>query len=194
MKKLKMILLFVAVICLAVSCSKSESYEDNDVELKFGKAEHMKVCLPFRLDLVGEYVFRAPDSTCGYDEENDRLIWRIIVDAEGNATHMGQVTASFNFCCKVPTGFYGPAEVIVQAANGDELYLSCQGQVIKGRAEDHPEYVTSYWRDPFVILGGTGRFKGASGGGMTDDYNCVGIDPYSHHHWTGTIILKKGRR
>ncbi|MBP1668794.1 MAG: hypothetical protein H6Q21_1160, partial [Bacteroidetes bacterium] len=47
-----------------------------------------------------------------------------------------------------------------------------------------------YWRDPFEILGGTGKFKGATGKGTTDDYNSS-EDPYSHHHWTGTITLLK---
>jgi len=46
---------------------------------------------------------------------------------------------------------------------------------------------------PFVILGGTGRFEGATGGGMTDDYNSS-EDPYSHHQWVGKITLVKGKR
>ena len=66
-------------------------------------------------------------------------------------------------------------------------------EVITGRLEDHPDYVVSYWRDPFEILGGTGRFEGAFGGGMTDDYNSS-EDTNSHHHWKGTITMKKGKR
>ena len=78
------------------------------------------------------------------------------------------------------------------AANGDILYISGEGFVIDGRLDDHPEYVISYWRDPFVILGGTGRFEGATGEGWTDDYNSS-EDPNSHHNWTGTITMVKGK-
>ena len=38
---------------------------------------------------------------------------------------------------------------------------------------------------------GMGRFEGATGSGTNDDYNSD-LDPYSHHHWTGTITLVKG--
>ena len=70
--------------------------------------------------------------------------------------------------------------------------MSVEGAVLPGRLDDHPEEVVSYWRDPFVILGGTGRFEDASGGGMTDDYNSS-EDNNSHHHWVGTITMKKGK-
>ena len=56
-----------------------------------------------------------------------------------------------------------------------------------------PNYALSYFKDPFEITGGTGRFEGATGGGMTNDYNFVGKDGIVHtsHHWQGTITLKK---
>ncbi len=56
--------------------------------------------------------------------------------------------------------------------------------------EDHPDHVVSYWRDPYKILGGTGKFEGATGEGMTDDYNSS-EDQNSHHHWKGTMTLLK---
>ena len=80
------------------------------------------------------------------------------------------------------------------AANGDELWLEIPlGFVNNTQPEDgQPEYVTSWWRDPFVITGGTGRFEGATGGGMTDDYNST-EDDNSHHNYTGTITMAKGK-
>ncbi len=68
------------------------------------------------------------------------------------------------------------------------------GQVIYGNEDDHPDGVNSYWRDPFTILGGTGRFDGATGGGMSDDYNLDVYPGNSFHHWVGTITLVKGKR
>lgn len=187
--------MFLAAVCLIMSCSKSDSYieeDENDISLKCGKPSPSRVTLPFRLDLTGVYTTQEPDAACGYDEVTNPWMWRIIVDADGTGSLMGKVSGNFSFCCDVMTGIYGPAELVLVAPDGDELYLSCQGQVLGGRLEDHPEYVTSYWRDPFTINGGTGRFEGATGGGWTDDYNSS-LDPNSHHHWRGTITLQKGR-
>jgi hypothetical protein len=50
-----------------------------------------------------------------------------------------------------------------------------------GRLDYHPDYVNSYWKDPMIVLGATGRFAGATGTFMTDDYNSD-LDPNSHHH------------
>ena len=101
---------------------------------------------------------------------------------------MGKFTGNFSFCVDGNTGEYGPSDSYMVAANRDILYVSIQGQVIGVREDDHPEHVTSYWRDPFVILGGTGRFKVATGGGMSDDYNSS-LDDNSHLHWNGTITM-----
>ena len=45
-----------------------------------------------------------------------------------------------------------------------------------------------------LTLGGTGRFDGATGGGMSDDYNLDDYPGNSFHHWVGTITLVKGKR
>ena len=71
-----------------------------------------------------------------------------------------------------------------------DLFVSISGNVIQGRLDDQPEYITSYWQDPFEILGGTGRYEGASGSGMSNDYNSS-MDSNSHHNWSGTITMKK---
>lgn len=68
--------------------------------------------------------------------------------------------------------------------------MSCEGRVIEGKTEEHPSSVIEYWQDDFEILGGTGKFEGATGKGKTDDYN-NSEDPNSHHHWKGTISLIK---
>jgi hypothetical protein len=62
------------------------------------------------------------------------------------------------------------------AANGDELRILLSGFVIPVDPIP-PDYLTDYWKDEFTIIGGTGRFEGASGSGWTDDYNTE-LDPY----------------
>ena len=195
METIKKVIFTVAGICLLIACSKSDRFWGDE---PFGNTtkdchgEPVKVTLPFKADLIGEYQSQLPDVDCGYSDLNPYM-YRIIVSAKGTATHLGNTQGYFNFCCNIMNGVYGPADAYFVAANGDKLFVSCQGQVLMGRLDDHPDYVNSYWRDPFVIIGGTGRFEGATGGGMTDDYNSD-LDPYSHHHWKGTITLTKGKQ
>jgi len=150
----------------------------------------IEVTVPFKVDYVGEY---QP-----FGDKCDGQL-NVIVNGDGTGTHVGRSTVHFDFC-GLPqpdeSFIYGPrshnASYIV-AANGDTLFISGAGTVVPGRMDDHPEHVISYWRDPFEIIGGTGRFEGATGGGTTDDYNS-NLDPYSHHHWDGTITMIKGNR
>ena len=114
---------------------------------------------------------------------------RVIVNFHGDAKQFGHIWGQFSFCACGPEGEYAPTQSYFVAGEGDTLFFSCEGKVIQGKAPGHPDFVTSYWRDPFVFLGGTGRFKGAKGGGKTDDYNSS-EDPNSHHHWKGKIILR----
>ncbi len=201
MKTLKKVIIFITGICLLIACSKSDSFLDDKSfgnVFKNGKAQPVMVTLPFEARLVGTYVgFYSPG-----DEEytcEEPFYCRVIVDAAGNATHMGKISAHFDFCACGPDdenipgqdGKYGPTNVNFIAANGDILFLNCGGSVVVGRLPDHPEDVNSYWRDPFVIIGGTGRFAGATGGGMTDDYNRDSFPANSFHHWKGKITLLK---
>lgn len=194
---MKKLLQYLALISLLFACSDSKDFWGNETPeplngvsagnenaRRIGHDMPVMVTVPFKADFIGEYQSVAPDESC----EAPQFI-RVIVDFEGNGTHLGKFTGNFSFCVDEESN-YGPSDSYMVAANGDILYVSIAGQVIGGREDDHPEYVTSYWRDPFVILGGTGRFEGATGSGMSDDYNSS-EDPYSHHHWEGTITLKK---
>jgi hypothetical protein len=192
MKTNRSLLFVITGFCLLIACSKSDHFWG---DIPFGntmkdrKTDLVMVTTPFEVDYVGNYTSVEVVAGCG-----DYPNMRIVVDGTGTGTHVGKSTIHFDFCCQVETGVYGfgvPTDYIV-AANGDILFISCAGQVKEGRLPDHPDFVISYWRDPFVILGGTGRFKGATGGGMTDDYNSS-RDPYSHHHWKGTITMVKGK-
>lgn len=186
MKTLKNFIYVAAGIFLLMTCSKSDEFLNDDSSGNMLKSTDKTVTVPFKVDYLGNYTFVDVDGTCGTG------YLHVIVDGQGTGTHLGNSTVHFDFCV-YDNGYYGPTVSQMVAANGDILYVSCQGQVIDGRLDDHPSYVTSYWRDPFVILGGTGRFKGATGEGLTDDYNSS-EDPYSHHHWTGTITLLKGKQ
>lgn len=194
MKTFKQFSVLLACMVMFSTCTKSDVIIDDyalKMSSKKAKDKPVFVTVPFKAEFIGDYIYVGPDS-----EEFTGLapkceFFRVIVDFEGNGTHLGKFTGNFDFCFG-PEG-YGQTDAYMVAANGDILIISISGNVIQGRLDDHPDYVTSYWQDPFEILGGTGRFEGATGGGISDDYNSS-LDPNSHHSWNGTITMKKGKR
>ncbi len=185
MKTLKTLLLLAAVGVLLTTCTQTDGILADDTEISPRSSEKM-VTVPFKVKYLGTYNYIGPSEECG----EFPIYVNVIVDGDGTGTHLGRSTIHFDFCID-DEGNYSDPDAYIVAANGDILNVSVGGQVIQGRQDDHPEFVTSYWKDdPFVILGGTGRFEGASGGGTTDDYNSS-EDSYSHHNWSGTITMKK---
>jgi len=144
--------------------------------------------IPFKADFIGNYTYVGPDTLAEAKCNETLSAWRAIVDGEGTSSYLGDFIVHFDFCGD-EAGNYGNLYGYMVSAAGDTLFVSCAGQVKEGRLADHQAHVTSYWRDPFEIKGGTGKFKGASGGGTTNDYNST-EDTNSHHHWNGTITLK----
>jgi hypothetical protein len=191
MKSLKK-MLYVA-FCLSLCFACSDLNDDLSNDLKSGRLGSNKdgdvkmVTVPFKVEYLGTY-----------QPFGDRCDANVIVDGVGDGTHVGNSTVHFDFCilgvsADGDSTFYGGTEAYIVADNGDTLFVSIEGAVVEPPLVDHPEYVVNYWRDPFEILGGTGRFEGATGGGWSDDYNST-EDAYSHHHWEGTITMIKGER
>lgn len=77
---------------------------------------------------------------------------------EGNISHMGKVTWSSTHCTYVndhwePIGQFGQAELVIVAANGDEVHGTYEGSVTG----------PTTFIETMTITGGTGRFLGAIG-------------------------------
>ena len=204
MKIIKQLLFFTACIFVLSTCTNSDVIIDDSAlspSLKKGNDKEVFVTVPFKANFTGTYDFSSFIFNPGPDVCEDKYSVKVFVDFEGNATHLGKMNGRFEFCAggpenpnvRTPNSTYAPSYSYMIAANGDILYVTISGQVITGREDDHPEHVTSYFRDEFEIIGGTGRFEGAYGGGMSDDYNSS-LDPNSHHNWYGTITMKKGKR
>jgi hypothetical protein len=91
--------------------------------------------------------------------------WVIEFTVTGHVSHLGKVTGLGSHCSQVDfqTGnaTYGDGILTIVAANGDELW----GTYHSGTSG--PLSVTElWWQDTFVLIGGTGRFANASGGGV----------------------------
>lgn len=206
MKTIAKILFVVVFSGFVFSCSRSDGMTEDIPDAVLKSTKTQMVTLPFKADFLGNYLdvpFANPEcGECPVDEEGIPTgpeCWGIIFnDGEGTATHLGKFTHHFEFCVELFSGIYpGPTDHIdawFVAANGDTLFVYVSGQVMPGRLDHHPEDVNSYFTDEWKIVGGTGRFEGASGSGWTDDYNRDAYPANSFHHWTGTITMLKGKR
>ncbi|WP_163707971.1 hypothetical protein [Mangrovibacterium lignilyticum] len=200
MKALLKLMFLLAGMGLAVMCSESDIIDEDLSAVNLKSAQPITVTLPFEANFVNTFLEETgPNPICGeWDPENGQFWMMIYGEGEGTATHMGKITHHFEFCNDWVSGIYpGPSGYMkgyFVAANGDSLFIHVEGQVLDGRLDHHPEDVIAYFTDPWEILGGTGRFEGASGHGMTDDYVREPYPDISFHHYTGEITLVKGKR
>ena len=137
----------------------------------------------------------APDPSCGAPP---RFLNQQV--GEGTATHLGAFTVHFRFCVdatdllddgqltegeSIP---YDQGLGVFVAANGDELYMKVEGEVLPSQDPDFD----FQFQDSFEFDGGTGRFEGASGQGMNDSY-VTQAPERTTHAWSGRLILPRGR-
>lgn len=119
-------------------------------------------------------------------------------DGDGEATHLGRFSFHATFCQDIADVLddgqlteeesvpYWNGIATLTAANGDELWITVAGAIV---LSDHPDYDVEF-HDPFEFVGGTGRFEGASGNGVTDSYGVAGR---VEHDWSGTLTLLPGK-
>lgn len=179
----------MAVFSLVTGCESTDDTEFDNVTSSKNNSEKT-VTMGFNLVFTGTYDEPAVD----LDKCGDYPMINIINNGEGTGTHFGKLTSHFDFCVDFRDQSYPNAfeEAYFEDENGDRLNVYVKGFVVPGRVPGMPSFANSYFKDPFEIIGGTGRFEGATGSGMTNDYNSD-KDPYSHHHWKGKITMKKGK-
>ena len=68
------------------------------------------------------------------------------------------------------------------AANGDELRLSTTGSY---------NLQTAFEQDQFIVVGGTGRFEGATGSGTILEQYALPGELYHDFEFTGTVDYKR---
>jgi hypothetical protein len=176
------------------SSSAGESLESS-ISKTLGN-EGDAVTIPFKSHFMSSEQPKPP----GYRESCGDLPFppysQAIQAGSGEATHLGRFTFRATFCLDITDvlddGILTEGESfpyfngygVFTAANGDELWLNVEGAILPS---DDPEYTGEFF-DPFVIIGGTGRFEGASGGGMTKSYIKDNPNRVSHE-WDGVLIL-----
>src|SRR5687767_3398986 len=163
MKTATILFAWTIMFCPIAACDDDES-----------KTESMPIEFKFSSFLKSA----NPDANCGAPP-----VFLVIQEGNGTGTLLEGFTFYAEFCNNLETGEYGPAKVCTfTASNGDELYCSAQGQVLP---TTNPDYDLEF-KDPFTIIGGTGRFKGATGNGTTNSF-VKRAAKRTDHIWTGTI-------
>ena len=79
--------------------------------------------------------------------------WISTSSGTGTITHLGRVTWTTEHCFQLFAGTFGDADLVITAANGDELFGTYDG-VMTG---------DTTFAEMLIITGGTGRFSGATG-------------------------------
>ncbi len=169
MKVLKIIPIYLLVIILFISCDKEDPQPQS---------------LPFILNFFSIGGPVDGDASCGSPP-----IVLIKQEGAGSGTVLGDFDFFSQFCNNLATGEYfgGPsAEGYFTDSNGDRIFIQASGQVIPST---HPDYDLEF-KDPFTIVGGTGRYEGATGSGMTDSFVKLATGQ-TDHIWTGTINIVK---
>jgi hypothetical protein len=165
----------------------------NDGSSSLGR-ENDAVALPFEARFFTDLAGLLPDESCGAPP-----VFLNIQQGYGAATHLGRFSVHIRFCIDA-TDLLDDGELTegeslpywngvgaMVAANGDELFFTIAGAVVPS---DHPDFDFEF-SDPFHFSGGTGRFSGATGGGVTNSL----VDRQrsrTHHEWSGTLTLPRG--
>ncbi|MDX1638590.1 MAG: hypothetical protein R3281_11510 [Balneolaceae bacterium] len=186
---------------LVTDSSNTESTIESETGKVYGRHSG-KVATPFKADfftVLNEEEVAANPNAC----DTPPFTAYNVQEGSGEATHLGKFTVLITFCGDISEllpgddspGVLEPGETIPYnngmgsfvASNGDKLFFTISGEVLPS---DHPDYNFEF-RDPFTFTGGTGRFSGANGHGITDSFVELSTDR-TDHIWTGTLILAPG--
>ena len=108
---------------------------------------------------------------------------RSVFTQTGHVTHLGKVVMDNDHCTPAGPDVTGGRMTIV-AANGDELSITYSGGPAPAVGPDPAQFDVPI---EFVIVGGTGRFEGATGGGhMTVSISWPGFEP---NYWPSIVAI-----
>jgi hypothetical protein len=137
-------------------------------------ASSSQVQVPFMGSISGTVAFTSPTTA--------------VLSASGVATHLGRTTYAGNVSdiTLTPTGLTNVLVETLTAANGDTLTFYCTEVAV----ETSPGVYQA--TDQWVVIGGTGRFEGASGQGTAETHVDLNNGTFTKQV-TGTISAPNGK-
>jgi hypothetical protein len=191
------VLLVVSVIALGCSDYYQPLAPEADLAvLAYGAGrgpapQPVSVTVPFKGDFSVWNESDYSDDRCG-----GYPVFFLTMVGHGNATHLGKMGVRMTFCCNFATGAYWDTEATFVAANGDELWLTIpQGQILPNFG-DNADYYQTRFDDPMPIVGGTGRFQGATGYMTTNAWvhNNLPTEWRTDFFPKGTLTMVQGKK
>jgi hypothetical protein len=136
-------------------------------------ASSSQIQVPFQGSISGTVAFTGPTTA--------------VLSASGNATYLGLTayTGDVSDITPTPTGLTNVLVETLTAANGDTLTFLCSEVAI----ETSPGVFQA--TDQWVVIGGTGRFAGATGQGTADTHVDLNNGTFTKQ-LTGTISAPNG--
>jgi hypothetical protein len=151
---MKSIVRFSAVLALAalVGCSANQQpFAPEVVDLaKHDSAISLKkTSVPFKVSVSGTLSFTSSST--------------VALTADGNASHLGKINYSGTvvITSQTPTQIIDDLTETLTAANGDQLTILCHQEANLTSQDGVYESTNDSW----TVIGGTGRFSGATGSG-----------------------------
>ena len=95
--------------------------------------------------------------------------WVTTMDTHGVAAHLGSVTVVQSHCTRIDIfttpnpAVFGDGQMTITAANGDKLRLVYSGSFVFTPGDSPDVGVSAITYSTMTVVGGTGRFAGASG-------------------------------
>jgi hypothetical protein len=150
---MKKTIFFLALTCIFMaSCNEELFTEDIDSQSKINLLEKSD---PY---LNGKAVTRTfkIHRSIGASVVNLET-WQVLVQGAGNATFLGNFEVYYTFTMNQPRTMFGH----MMAANGDQIDImyDCENYMPPFKQAVDSDIITAY----YIIVGGTGRFKGAKG-------------------------------
>ena len=137
---------------------------------------------PFKGTAVG-YGMVKFDASCPVLPDGATL--RSVFTASGQATHLGNFELDY-YNCTPPGPDITGIEMTFVAANGDEIFVAYEAHDVAAVGPDPMLLEITY---DFEIVGGTGTFVGATGGGqMMAAIGFPGIE--GPNHWPTTFVIE----
>jgi len=112
--------------------------------------------VPFRASLITQETLGFNPAACPTTFLQGTTV------ARGNATHMGSVTLRSTDCVVQAGGqfTFTDGQLVLTAANGDQVIATYSGMLLP--SAELPVYTLT---GSYTVIGGTGRFEGATGSG-----------------------------
>lgn len=131
--------------------------------------------VPFRMHVVG--ADRPLNMSPGFPVVRDLFggrcsvasDWVTTMDTAGTAVHLGRVTVIQSHCTRIDIfttpnpAVFGDGHMVIKAADGDELWLEYSGSFVFYASGTPDVGVSMITYSTMTVVGGTGRFEGATG-------------------------------